>query len=265
LTPSNGIVIIYLSNEGEDQRNVYFDDLSVTLNEHPIVQTDDYYPFGLEFNSYRRVTSTPNDYLYNGKEKQDELGLDWLDYGARMYDPAIGRWHVVDPLADSSVFMNPYHYVRNNPILRIDPDGRLDVYVYGNDAAAATDALNNEHQNIEISRNASGKLSYTGEARTDAEKAIVQAINDEDVMVVLDTDQKSTTITSNGQDGLSSGNYEAPVVGGKWNGTRASKLGGIIASQGINMESASKMEKGGLGTAGETVTHELLEGYYSGL
>jgi len=36
--PSNGIVIIYLSNEGEDQRNVYFDDLSVTLNEHPIIE-----------------------------------------------------------------------------------------------------------------------------------------------------------------------------------------------------------------------------------
>ena len=72
-----------------------------------------YYPFGLAFNSYSRENSTPNSYLYNGKELQDELALNTYDFGFRQYDPAIARWNVVDPLADKRHWMTPYNYVEN--------------------------------------------------------------------------------------------------------------------------------------------------------
>ncbi|HEX8577837.1 MAG TPA: RHS repeat-associated core domain-containing protein, partial [Flavobacterium sp.] len=53
-----------------------------------------YYPFGLKHNGYNFVVNgyNLNKYKYNGKELQDELGLNLYDYGARNYDPALGRW-----------------------------------------------------------------------------------------------------------------------------------------------------------------------------
>ena len=85
-----------------------------------MTQQDDYYPFGLEI-SKGTVTSPKNEYLYNRKELQEELTE--YDYGARFYDPVIGRWNVVDPLAGKSRKWSPYNYAEDNPVMFIDPDG----------------------------------------------------------------------------------------------------------------------------------------------
>jgi RHS repeat-associated protein len=80
----------------------------------------DYYPFGLTFNSYSRENSTEQKYKYNGKEEQDELGLNWLDFGFRMYDPAIAKFTGIDPLASKYHWLTPYNYAENSPVANID-------------------------------------------------------------------------------------------------------------------------------------------------
>lgn len=118
-----GYVYIYLSNEETGPVEVFFDDFKVTHTKSPVVQMDDYYPFGLAHSSYTRENSVAQDFKYNGKELQDELGLGWLDYGARMYQPDLGRFFVQDRFAEKYMVFSPYQYAANNPIKYIDVNG----------------------------------------------------------------------------------------------------------------------------------------------
>ncbi len=91
-----------------------------------ILEENNYYPFGLEHQGYNNVVKSTNPaqkYRYNGKELNDELGFNVYDYDARHYDPAIGRWLQIDPLAEQMRRHSPYNYAFNNPIYFIDPDG----------------------------------------------------------------------------------------------------------------------------------------------
>ncbi|MEZ4988605.1 MAG: RHS repeat-associated core domain-containing protein [Saprospiraceae bacterium] len=105
--------------------DIYAPDNEVVMEQH-------YYPFGLSHTVPWFATVHPeNAYRYNGKEKDEATGL--YDYGARYYDPAVGRWTSVDPLADQYAAWSPYNYVLGNPISNIDPDGMQVDNDYGLD------------------------------------------------------------------------------------------------------------------------------------
>jgi len=121
----NELIIISLTYYLGNTRVIFTDNDDDGTPE--IIQEADYYPFGMRHD--RSVTAT-NHYLYNGKELNTDLGLDWYDYGARWLDVETGRWSSIDPLAESYASMSPFNYVANNPIVNIDPDGKKIEY-YG--------------------------------------------------------------------------------------------------------------------------------------
>ena len=83
-------------------------------------QTTHYYPYDGTFAS----STTGQPYKYNGKEYDTHNGLNWYDYGARHYDPAIARWTTQDPLAEKYYGWNAYNYCGANPVKYVDPDGK---------------------------------------------------------------------------------------------------------------------------------------------
>tara|TARA_R110001592_G_scaffold96331_2_gene276702 strand:- start:101172 stop:102119 length:948 start_codon:yes stop_codon:yes gene_type:complete len=112
----------------ETAEDVWFDDFSISRTPSIVIQETHYDPWGLELTGlgYQYGGFKANKYLFNGKEPIEESGLEYYDYGARMYDPVLGRWGVVDPLADhpNQIDKSPYAAMWNNPIRYNDPDGR---------------------------------------------------------------------------------------------------------------------------------------------
>ncbi len=128
-TPTNRALIISNSSSSTD-KGVFFDDVTVEHQYSPLIQTDSYFPFGGTFNNYTRATAQPNKYLFNGNEWQPSWKV--YDFNARFYDPWGGPGFLqIDPMAEEREWLTPYNFAQNNPINRVDPDGRFDdFYIY---------------------------------------------------------------------------------------------------------------------------------------
>jgi RHS repeat-associated protein len=105
------------------QQDVFFDDLKVTHTKSSIVQANDYYPFGLTFNSYTRENAVPNRWKFQGQEHVDDLGLNWDSFKWRNHQPDIGRFFNVDPLAEKFYYNSPYAFSENKVIGHIELEG----------------------------------------------------------------------------------------------------------------------------------------------
>ena len=95
-----------------------------------VKEVNHFYPFGMKMNIQNITSVLPiNRFKYNSKEyhenefsEQEALGL--YHYGARFYDPEIGRWTTIDPATIEYPEMSVYNYVNNDPVYFVDPDGK---------------------------------------------------------------------------------------------------------------------------------------------
>ena len=127
----NGVPQILLTEVGyvsltDGQYHYYLKDHQgnnrvVVDEEGTVEEVNDYYAFGGLMSTSSRQSVQP--YKYNGKELDRKGGLDWYDYGARMYDAALGRFMKTDRFSEKYVSLSPYQYGANNPVNNIDVNG----------------------------------------------------------------------------------------------------------------------------------------------
>ena len=176
-----------------------------TTNVLEIIEESNYYPFGLKHKNYNSNNYQPAyKYKYNGKELQDELGLNVYDYGWRNYMPDIGRWTQIDPLFNDLKFandindvdpddheevymaiindleigggiyntdnLNPYGYGYNNPVSFDDPDGRCPSCIWGAIIGAGI-----EYGSQVVTNYAQGKTGSDAWTNVDGGKILISA------------------------------------------------------------------------------------------
>jgi RHS repeat-associated protein len=116
--------------------------------EGTVVQQNHYYPFGLTMGISDSQGAQP--YKYTGKELDMEHGLMLYDYEVRQYDPAVGRFTTMDPLAEKYYSVSPYAYCLNNPVRYVDPDGMSTYVIQNSDGSYRVVGGNKDDDDLNI-------------------------------------------------------------------------------------------------------------------
>ena len=161
------------------------------------VQRNGYYAYGGPYGDWN-TNADVQPLKFLGKEWDHQHGLDLYDFGARLYDPAVGRWTTMDPLCEKYYSVSPYAYCHNNPVNRIDPDGK-DVLIWYQDAQGNNRyfVFNGTQRRVP---NNSFVLdfvhTYNYLKAKNAGRNIVNAVKNRSVLIELQEDNESTLYQS---------------------------------------------------------------------
>lgn len=217
-----------------------------------IMEYTNYFPFGMKMTPGLSQSSTDNKYLYNGKEQQTDFGLNWYDFGARMYDPCLGRWHSVDPLTEKYRKWSTYNYGVDNPIRFIDPDGngvfdsvietgkqwvaKKTTEVMTNVVKTSVELVKDVADNIKGSMYIEGKLDITAGANKSAK---IQGLGADVQVAGVEVASLSGEIDNTGASG------KANIIGKDKQATFQENVGLGYEGVDINVNHSNTLKKGG--------------------
>lgn len=174
-----------------------------------------------------------------------------------MYDPRVGRWLSLDPLAAKYPFSSPYVFTLDNPVIYIDPNGK-EVYIFGKDGSATTTALQ-KVTSLTLKYDAkTHQLTAMGEPQNDIDRALMDAIRDPNVKVGLYTTDAEWYDAKDG-----SGTY--PIMIGAYEGSEVKADGTVETMQLFNLGQAQKVEAVLGEEAGRSAAHEIVESHIGGV
>ena len=157
------------------------------------VQRNGYYAYGGPYGDWN-TNADVQPLKFLGKEWDHQHGLDLYDFGARLYDPAVGRWTTMDPLCEKYYSVSPYAYCFNNPVKFIDPDGKKVLIFYQDKRGNLTYFVFNGTQR-RLPNNSfvlDFVHTYNYLKANGVGKNVIKAVKDPSVMVELVRDEQET-------------------------------------------------------------------------
>ena len=222
----------------------------ITNSNGKPIQHLQYLPFGEPFVD-RRSGNYGERFRFTGKEKDEETGYGY--FGARYMDHELmAMWLSVDPMADKYPSISPYAYCAWNPVKLVDPDGR-EVYITGDEKSKeeALRQIQQKSKNMAFSIDKNGKLTFSGKAKSKAEKYMARIIESREVQVNLQVQDHSNY------------NGETIDIGGFGGNNLSDDKKTVSTNQVINVARSAEQDKI-CKNPGNIIWHEISESYEGG-